>query len=80
MDNGIMIYHNCIACRKGWCNKSTAKIRVDWATAKKKSISTSELLVLCQIRRGQLWLEFSRQTMDYSEAWKEILLEMHRTC
>lgn len=36
MDNGIMIYHNCIACRKGWCNKSTAKKRVDWATAKKK--------------------------------------------
>ena len=29
---GTMNYHKCIACRRGWVNKKTAKDRMDWAT------------------------------------------------
>ena len=31
-----MIYHNCIACRKGWCNKSTARNELIGLRQKKK--------------------------------------------
>ena len=29
---GMINYHKCIAYRRGWVNKKTAKYRMDWAT------------------------------------------------
>ena len=28
---GMMDYHKCLACRKGWVNEKTARRRFDWA-------------------------------------------------